>query len=97
MTLTPPYLEVEEGRLASFYCGVTGNPTPSRTWSRVGGAFGSEAVIDGGRLTFYRVTAEDAGDYECTAINSYGIDTEIATLTVTRGKTEQNWVMVSSV
>lgn len=84
--MNPPILEVEEGQLASFYCSVTGDPTPATTWTKLGGTLSANAVVDGSRLTFYRPAFEDAGDYVCNGVNAFGSDSEIATLVITRGK-----------
>ncbi|XP_071839760.1 basement membrane-specific heparan sulfate proteoglycan core protein-like isoform X3 [Apostichopus japonicus] len=84
VTVNPPILEVEEGQLASFYCSVTGDPTPATTWTKLGGTLSANAVVDGSRLTFYRPAFEDAGDYVCNGVNAFGSDSEIATLVITR-------------
>ncbi|KAM8927868.1 kin of IRRE-like protein 2 [Pelodytes ibericus] len=61
----PRPMMVDVGGDASFFCGWTGNPTPTQFWSKKGSG---EVLSNGNTLTLNKVTPEDAGTYVCKAI-----------------------------
>ena len=86
ITFTP--CEVNEGKIASFGCRVTGEPTPDLTWFYKDEPLeltGRYSVVerDGLQvLQFTDVTPEDAGEYKVTATNKFGDDSCTASLEV---------------
>ncbi|XP_065152190.1 MAM domain-containing glycosylphosphatidylinositol anchor protein 1 isoform X1 [Paramisgurnus dabryanus] len=78
---TPPALKlsvnetyvVDPGQDVTLSCEVTaGFPTPTVSWSRYPGSLPQRSVIRGGSLTLWSVTTNDAGVYNCTAVNNVG-------------------------
>ncbi|XP_048583436.1 hemicentin-2 isoform X2 [Nematostella vectensis] len=69
LTLTP----------VSINCSATGIPTPSYSWLRRGQLItpgeGFDISADGKSLTVQEVTMDDAGMYECNAVNRAGTNT----------------------
>lgn len=61
----PRPMEVDVGGDASFFCGWTGNPTPTQFWNKKGS---TEVLSNGNTLSLNKVTREDAGTYVCKAI-----------------------------
>ncbi|KAE8594573.1 hypothetical protein XENTR_v10019700 [Xenopus tropicalis] len=61
----PRPMTVDIGDDASFFCGWTGNPTPTQFWSKKGTG---EVLSNGNTLLLTKVTREDAGIYVCKAI-----------------------------
>ncbi|XP_053308342.1 kin of IRRE-like protein 2 [Spea bombifrons] len=76
----PRPMTVDVGGDASFFCGWTGNPTPTQFWSKRGSG---EVLSNGNTLTLNKVTREDAGTYVCKAIvPRIGTTEQEVTLTV---------------
>ncbi|KAM4702998.1 kin of IRRE-like protein 2 [Rhinophrynus dorsalis] len=61
----PRPMTVDVGGDASFFCGWTGNPSPTQFWSKRGSG---EVLSNGNTLSLTKVTREDAGIYVCKAI-----------------------------
>ncbi|XP_075462255.1 kin of IRRE-like protein 2 [Ascaphus truei] len=61
----PRPMTVDVGGDASFFCGWTGNPTPTQVWNKRGSV---EVLSNGNSLSMTKVTNEDAGTYVCKAI-----------------------------
>ncbi|KAM4652881.1 kin of IRRE-like protein 2 [Discoglossus pictus] len=61
----PRPMTVDLGGDASFFCGWTGNPTPTQFWTKKGSG---EVLSNGNTLSLTKVTREDAGTYVCKAI-----------------------------
>ncbi|KAM9299525.1 kin of IRRE-like protein 2 [Gastrophryne carolinensis] len=61
----PRPMTVDIGADASFFCGWTGNPSPTQFWNKKGS---SEVLSNGNTLSLNKVTREDAGTYVCKAI-----------------------------
>ncbi|XP_069803195.1 kin of IRRE-like protein 2 isoform X3 [Dendropsophus ebraccatus] len=61
----PRPMTVDVGGDASFFCGWTGNPTPTQFWNKKGS---TEVLSNGNTLSLSKVTREDAGTYVCKAI-----------------------------
>ena len=67
LTLKPDDNNVNEGDRVTFYCNVTGNPTPEIKWTKDG-----MPVANGDTLSF--VTARNqSGEYWCSADNGLNI------------------------
>jgi len=62
---------------------ATGLPPPVITWYQDGVLVGgNRTVLPAGGLRIERVTASDAGDYECRAVNDAGAAARHVRLTV---------------
>ncbi|KAM4016157.1 kin of IRRE-like protein 2 isoform 2-T2 [Anomaloglossus baeobatrachus] len=61
----PRPMTVDVGGDASFFCGWTGNPTPTQFWNKKGS---TEVLSNGNTLSLSKVSREDAGTYVCKAI-----------------------------
>ncbi|XP_063798271.1 kin of IRRE-like protein 2 isoform X2 [Pseudophryne corroboree] len=61
----PRPMTVDVGGDASFFCGWTGNPTPTQFWNKKGS---SEVLSNGNTLSLNKVSREDTGTYVCKAI-----------------------------
>ncbi|CAH2318283.1 kin of IRRE 2 [Pelobates cultripes] len=61
----PRPMMVDLGGDTSFFCGWTGNPTPTQFWSKKGSG---EVLSNGNTLILNKVTREDGGTYVCKAI-----------------------------
>lgn len=62
-------MEFEEYQTNEINCEVSGNPTPTVTWTRVDGRMSMEAHTDGTRLIFDAPRKSDEGRYRCKATN----------------------------
>ncbi|XP_062871277.1 basement membrane-specific heparan sulfate proteoglycan core protein isoform X2 [Trichomycterus rosablanca] len=83
VTIHPPVVTVKQGQRAEFHCTATGNPTPTVEWTGgTGNRISSNAIIQGGVLTFPSVERSDEGDYVCRAFNTQGQHTARAILYV---------------
>lgn len=72
-------------------CTSKGDPTPTIRWSRENGQLPQFSFSANGLLSISPVTLEDGGAYVCTAANTFGVDAELVTLTVERGKVNKLW------
>ena len=73
VALYPKTLTVNEGGSASFQCSVSGNPKPAIQWSKMNSESQlSPSMVSGGKLLLNNVTGNDAGKYNCSAINILG-------------------------
>ncbi|TSL61242.1 Basement membrane-specific heparan sulfate proteoglycan core protein [Bagarius yarrelli] len=71
--IQPPVITIQQGQRAEFRCTATGNPPPMVEWTGgPGNRISSNAIIQGGVLTFPSVHRSDEGDYTCRAVNSHG-------------------------
>ena len=77
----------DEGRNATFYCTVGGNPTPSVEWRFKGKKLlsGAKYLIKKGVLIVKNIKYSDAGKYACVATSILGSSGATGNLTV-RGK-----------
>ena len=77
----------DEGRNATFYCTVGGNPTPSVEWRFKGKKLlsGAKYLIKKGELIVKNIKYSDAGKYACVATSILGSSGATGNLTV-RGK-----------
>jgi hemicentin len=77
-------LSYTQGQIAQLQCTVSGNPTPSVTWTKDGVAISNDAILshNGTILTFNPVVKANEGNYTCTATNSLGEDSDIIILRV---------------
>ena len=79
---------VKEGKVASFSCRVTGEPTPELTWQLNGEPLtieGRYTVVERDGLQLLQVhdvVASDTGEYSVTAKNDHGEATCSAKMTV---------------
>ncbi|XP_069115422.1 roundabout homolog 2-like isoform X5 [Argopecten irradians] len=92
----PQDKHVAVGRTVTLPCAVMANPIPNIYWNKKRSLStsskeslmfpnfeeGRYAVATDGTLRISRVQMEDAGDYECEALNTLGIITARVTLTV---------------
>ena len=64
----------DEGRNATFYCTVGGNPTPSVEWRFKGKKLlsGAKYLIKKGELIVKNINYSDAGKYACVATSILG-------------------------
>ena len=66
-------LTVNEGGSASFECSVSGNPKPVLKWSKLSSLSQiSPSAVSGGKLLIQNVAGNDAGKYNCSAVNILG-------------------------
>ena len=66
-------LTVNEGGSASFECSVSGNPKPVLKWSKLSSLSQiSPSAVTGGKLLIQNVAGNDAGKYNCSAVNILG-------------------------
>ena len=94
VAVSPKTLTVNEGGSASFQCSVSGNPKPSLKWSKLNGQSQiSPSVVSGGKLLVKKVTGNDAGKYNCSAVNILGRAHALVQLVV-NGKFVVTWVIV---
>ena len=64
---------MNEGGSASFQCSVSGNPKPTIQWSKINGESQlSPSMVSGGKLLLKNVAGNDAGKYNCSAVNILG-------------------------
>ncbi|XP_037931811.1 basement membrane-specific heparan sulfate proteoglycan core protein [Teleopsis dalmanni] len=70
----PSQVTFEEYQPNEINCEVTGNPTPSVSWTRVDGQMSRDAHTDGTRLIFDAPRTSDSGHYRCQANNDIGTD-----------------------
>ncbi|KAG7189813.1 hypothetical protein KM043_017473 [Ampulex compressa] len=84
LTYEPQDMEAEPGAVVEVPCRAEGKPKPRMRWTKDGSALeGSRIRVSrGGSLYLYNVTAEDAGRYECSAVNEYGRATAQAVVRV---------------
>ncbi|KAK7505592.1 hypothetical protein BaRGS_00003337, partial [Batillaria attramentaria] len=76
---TPPKISVGPGENAYLHCQAFGTPTPRVTWSYQGATVtsrGRRIVFNNGTLVVTGMTAQDTGNYKCTAEN--GVDTPVS-------------------
>ena len=65
--------QVTKGDSVTLECSATGNPTPTITWSKVGGHMPSgQESEEGFSLTLDEVNRHVEGTYQCTADNQVG-------------------------
>ena len=71
--VSPKKLTVNEGGSASFQCSVSGNPKPAIQWSKMNSESQlSLSTVSGGKLLLKKVAGNDAGKYNCSAVNILG-------------------------
>ncbi|KAL0277393.1 UNVERIFIED_CONTAM: hypothetical protein PYX00_004696 [Menopon gallinae] len=80
MTVSPPYLEVEEGEDVQFDCATVNRK--SVMWKKQGGFLSYRANDSNGELTIKNVSISDAGQYECSLVDPSEPVTKTATLVV---------------
>ena len=73
VAVSPKTQTVNEGGSASFQCSVSGNPKPSLKWSKLNSLSQiSDSKVSGGKLLLKNVAGNDAGKYNCSAVNILG-------------------------
>lgn len=84
VTTSPAEQTRDEGRNATFYCTVSGNPRPQVEWRFKSAKLvsGSEHLIKDGELTIKRLKYSDAGQYYCVATNVLGSHESYGNLSV---------------
>ncbi|KAM8890784.1 contactin-1a isoform 2-T2 [Spinachia spinachia] len=72
------------GQNLTLECFALGNPVPEIRWMKLGGKLPShhEVRMAGANLYLYNVRLEDAGSYQCEAVNSRGKDYHAARVSV---------------
>lgn len=96
MTYQPQDMEVESGASIEIPCRARGNPKPTMHWKKDGIALDASRNIPldrnrfrlskGGSLYLYNISAQDAGRYECSAINEHGRATGQALLQIRKAE-----------
>ena len=73
VAVPPKTLTVNEGGSASFQCSVSGNPKSAIKWSKLNGQSQiSRSTVSGEKLVLENVAGNDAGKYNCSAVNILG-------------------------
>ena len=73
VAVSPKTLTVNEGSSASFQCSVSGNPKAAIKWSKLNSQSQiSPSTVSGGKLLIKNVAGNDAGKYNCAAVNILG-------------------------
>ena len=73
LVVSPKTLTVNEGESASFQCSVSGNPKPGLKWSKLNSLSQiTNSKVSGGKLLLKNVAGNDAGKYNCSAVNILG-------------------------
>ena len=73
VAVSPKTLTVNEGGSALFQCSVSGNPKPVLKWSKLNSQSQiSPSKVSGGKLLIKNVAGNDAGKYNCSAVNILG-------------------------
>lgn len=93
-----PYnIEAFVGSTIEMPCKAIGDPKPGITWQKDGATMqrtGRFKISLTGNLYIYKVTPEDQGRYECTALNDHGRDTASGFVTVRNAQNPSgNWVI----
>ena len=71
--VSPKTLTVNEGESASLQCSVSGNPKPVLKWSKLNSLSQiNNSKESGGKLLLKNVAGNDAGKYNCSAVNILG-------------------------
>lgn len=84
-TRTPSNQNILDGETASFKCKATGYPAPAIAWLKDGNRLpsdGKHVVLPSGTLRILYARKENAGTYECQAINVIGVVAVRANLSV---------------
>jgi len=88
-----------ENETFSLACYIAGDPTPTVTWTKVGGSLPSserltvnnvydlDLTLTGVELTISGAVVADSGDYECKATNKHGSVTKQVKIDVEAGTT----------
>ena len=73
-TRTPVNQTANEGGRVTFYCSATGSPSPTVTWSKLGGIIPADRQQEPspGSLRIINLQPNDDGTYVCTAQNFLG-------------------------
>ena len=83
VAVSPKILTVNEGDSASFECSVSSNPKPVLKWSKLSSLSQiSPSAVSGGKLLIKNVAGNDAGKYNCSAVNILGKAHALAQLVV---------------
>ena len=83
VTVSPITATVNETGSASFQCSASGNPRPTIKWSKLeNGSEITQSAVSGGRLGLMNVAGNDAGLYQCSAVNILGQARKVARLAV---------------
>ena len=83
VAVSPKILTVNEGGSASFECSLNGNPKPVLKWSKLSSLSQiSPSAVSGGKLLIKNVAGNDAGKYNCSAVNILGKAHALAQLVV---------------
>ena len=83
---TPYNIDAPKGSTIEIPCRADGEPTPVIVWRKDGKVLEEDKshrkISPGGSLYVHNVTFDDAGLYECSAVNDYGKITANGVLTV---------------
>ena len=73
-TRRPINQTANEGGRVTFYCSATGSPSPTVTWSKLGGIIPADRQQEPspGSLRIINLQPSDDGTYVCTAQNFLG-------------------------
>jgi len=82
VSVIPESLTIAAGNQATFRCQALGYPTPSVQWEKRGGTLPPSHIVRGGELVIPRVTAQDGGEYICSARNAAEVADAVVLLTV---------------
>ena len=83
VAISPVTATVNETGSASFQCSASGNPRPTIVWSKLeNGSEVAQSTVSGGRLHLTNVSGNDAGEYQCSAVNILGQAMEVTRLVV---------------
>ncbi|XP_037037177.1 basement membrane-specific heparan sulfate proteoglycan core protein isoform X11 [Bradysia coprophila] len=88
ITLSPSYIEVDEGTSSEVQCQSAGTPPVQYSWERLNGDLSHEIELNEGYLRFNIIRKQDEGEYRCTARNYYGDDTQILNVYVRESSTQ---------
>ncbi|XP_069701170.1 peroxidasin [Periplaneta americana] len=75
MVITPYNMEAPRGSTIEIPCKADGNPKPTITWTKDGSTLSltrKHRISPVGSLYISNISQEDAGSYECSAVNSNG-------------------------
>ena len=72
ITVIPQKSQIKIGESTEFTCIASGSPVPDLTWRKLNGSLPANSTVQGGVLTITNVTKNDAGLYECSALNIEG-------------------------
>lgn len=88
ITLSPPYIDVDEGTSSEVQCQSSGTSPVQYSWEKLNGDLSRDVEINEGYLRFTIIRKQDEGEYRCTARNHYGDDTQVLNVYVRETTTQ---------